>query len=116
MADRETLDVYAARAAEYDKIPPSNTQDAALAGFLARLAPGAHILDLGCGPGLHAGQMMAEGFTVTAHDATPAFVEAARASMRISPGSTISTPPPRLMPSGPASACSTPRKPISPGT
>ncbi|MAX73476.1 MAG: methyltransferase type 11 [Nioella sp.] len=79
MADRETLDVYAARAAEYDKIPPSNTQDAALAGFLARLAPGAHILDLGCGPGLHAGQMMAEGFTVTAHDATPAFVEAARA-------------------------------------
>lgn len=79
MADRETLGVYGAKAADYSDLPPSEPEQAALSGFLARLPAGAHILDLGCGPGAHAAQMQAQGFAVTALDATPEFVDAARA-------------------------------------
>lgn len=78
MADRDTLRAYAARARDYGEIAESGIQKRALADFLARVTPGGRILDLGCGPGLHAAQMMAAGFAVTAHDATPEFVDAAR--------------------------------------
>lgn len=46
---------------------------------MAMVLAGGHILDLGCGPGLHAAKMQAQGFTVTAYDATPEFVKAATA-------------------------------------
>jgi SAM-dependent methyltransferase len=42
------------------------------------LPEGGAILDLGCGPGFHAARMASKGFRVSAIDATPAFVEAAR--------------------------------------
>jgi cyclopropane fatty-acyl-phospholipid synthase-like methyltransferase len=47
-------------------IDPSAPETAALEQFLARLAPGAHILDIGCGPGTHALMMQGQGFEVTA--------------------------------------------------
>lgn len=67
MCDPQTLDFYAAQAGTYvghraDKI------DAAVAGLLERLAPGARILELGCGGGIDAAHMIAQGFDVDATD------------------------------------------------
>ena len=79
MADRDTLDTYTRKAADYAKIDMTETQDTALRGFLSLLPPGGHVMDLGCGPGLHGAAMIAQGFRVTGIDATPAFVDTARA-------------------------------------
>jgi SAM-dependent methyltransferase len=77
-ADKDTLKVYAAEADRYARIEASDVERQSLDTFLARLALGAHILDLGCGPGRHAAEMQARGFSVTAWDASPDFVAAAR--------------------------------------
>ncbi len=79
MPDRETLGVYARKVSDYSDLQPTDSERQSLDAFLARLPAGAHILDLGCGPGAHAAQMQDRGFTVTALDATPEFVETARA-------------------------------------
>lgn len=78
-ADIATLDVYAAHAEHYDRLAALDAKSRALEGFLMRLAPGASILDLGCGPGRHAARMKARGFDVVAWDACAEFVETARA-------------------------------------
>lgn len=79
MADTETLAVYAAQVEKYEALGMSQTQIDSIIAFLARLAPGARLLDLGCGPGLHSEMMMQQGFEVHATDATPEFVAAAQA-------------------------------------
>ncbi|MBF9034857.1 methyltransferase domain-containing protein [Rhodobacterales bacterium HKCCE2091] len=79
MADAETLAVYDSRAADYADLPMTETQVRALDRFLDGLAPPARILDLGCGPGIHAARMAAAGHVVTGIDASPGFVAAARA-------------------------------------
>ncbi|QBY01653.1 class I SAM-dependent methyltransferase [Rhodophyticola sp. CCM32] len=79
MTDRTTIETYSSRARQYQALEISDMQVQSLAGFLDGLPPGAALLDLGCGPGHHAAEMQAAGFQVTALDATPAFVEAARA-------------------------------------
>ncbi len=79
MTDKTTLDVYSERVDEYVSVPVTGSQAEALAGFLGKLPPQSHILDLGCGPGLHAAEMMEAGHQVTALDATPEFVTAAKA-------------------------------------
>lgn len=78
-ADRQTLSVYATQKDRYAAIEPGAAEIAALDAFLARLAPGARILDIGCGPGAQALVMQARGFAVTAWDPTPDFVAIARA-------------------------------------
>lgn len=77
MSDDQTLSVYQARAASYADLGISQTQATALEYFVGALPRNAHILDLGCGPGLHARAMMDLGHTVDAIDATQAFVDAA---------------------------------------
>ncbi|MCP9482338.1 methyltransferase domain-containing protein [Shimia sp. CNT1-13L.2] len=79
MKDRETVDVYSRKAEVYADLPMTQEQTDALDMFTAGLAPGAHILDLGCGPGIHTLELMQRGFSACAIDATPAFVDAARA-------------------------------------
>lgn len=78
MSDDQTLRTYGEKLADYTALGFSETERAALEDFLARLPTGAHVLDLGCGPGLHAAEMMRHGVTVSALDATPQFVAAAR--------------------------------------
>lgn len=78
MTDDRTLATYTEKAQDYAALKASESERRALDAFLARLPPGGAILDLGCGPGLHAERMAARGFRVSAIDATPAFVEAAR--------------------------------------
>ena len=78
MADDKTLAAYTEKAADYAALDFSEGERRALDSFLALVPSGGAILDLGCGPGFHAARMVAEGFAVSAIDATPAFVEAAR--------------------------------------
>ena len=78
MADAKTLATYTRKAADYAALDFSAGEQAALGGFLSLLPPGGAVLDLGCGPGFHAARMAAQGFEVSAIDATPAFVEAAQ--------------------------------------
>lgn len=76
--DEATLAFYAAEASAYaarwrDEVSPH------LDAFLARLRPGARILELGCGGGQDAAAMLAAGFDVDATDGCPALAaEAAR--------------------------------------
>lgn len=79
MTDRETIDVYNARAAEYATLVTSGAgPDATLAAFIARLPPGARVLDLGCGPGNSAAHMANAGLSPDALDPAEAMVEIAR--------------------------------------
>lgn len=79
MTDRQTLDVYEAQAAEYERLARGEPYPILLA-FMALLPEGALVLDLGCGPGIDAGHLAAEGFEVEAMDASESMV--ARASAR----------------------------------
>ena len=71
MSDKATLDVYAAKAADYATM--TNYEDPQLSDFMATLGTG-RVLDLGCGPGRAAGRMADAGFDVTAMDAVPEMV------------------------------------------
>ena len=53
-------------------------RDRMLDEFVARLASGARVLDLGCGPGLPATRLLADRFEVTGVDISQAQLEAAR--------------------------------------
>lgn len=78
--DPKTLDFYATEAPRYHarNVAPINCE---LPGFLARLAPGASILELGCGGGRDAAYMEAAGFVV---DPTDGVLEmAALATVRL---------------------------------
>ena len=79
MADPQTLEVYAKKFAEYEALGVGQEQLAEMETFFARLPSAAKVLDLGCGPGRHAALMADRGFDVIATDATPEFVEAAKA-------------------------------------
>jgi SAM-dependent methyltransferase len=68
--DPYTLDFYAREASAY-AAHPSARASRHLPAFLARLAPGARILELGCGGGLDGAQMIAAGFDVDATDGSP---------------------------------------------
>lgn len=75
MTDRQTLDVYDARASEYaTRFQQDEQADTQLRHFLDLLPSGAVLLDLGCGPGRSAAIMAAAGHHVTATDASAAMV------------------------------------------
>lgn len=64
--DEATLQFYRRNAqsyADWAKAPSTR-----LIGFLGLLPPGGSILELGCGPGNHAAEMLARGFVVRATD------------------------------------------------
>lgn len=74
MSDKETIDVYDARAGEYADVTASTGPDDTLQAFLDALPNQAHVLDLGCGPGTSAGHMAAAGVEVDAWDASAEMV------------------------------------------
>jgi len=78
MSDRETLDVYDARAGDYaDLVGGAPAPKDQLDSFLAALPKNADLLDLGCGPGLAAGHFANAGHSVTATDASAGMIELA---------------------------------------
>ncbi len=78
-ADTETLRVYDRKAAEYARLT-GGARPPALARFIAMLPPGAHVLDLGCGPGHDALAMQKAGLRVDAVDGSAEMVRLARAA------------------------------------
>lgn len=76
--DRRTLEVYDARAADYAARFGSGGEDVHLLAFVAELAPGARVLDLGCGPGSASALMAAEGHRPDPVDASAAMVALAQ--------------------------------------
>lgn len=78
--DPETLAFYAREAPDYAASGPGGI-GRHLEPFLERLAPGARILELGCGSGRDAAHMEARGFTVDATDGVPEM--AAQAAARL---------------------------------
>lgn len=79
MSDAKTLDVYAARAAEYDARFSSLKANGDLTAFVAALPAGdLPVLDWGCGGGASARRMAALGMRVEATDAVPQMVDIAR--------------------------------------
>lgn len=84
MIDRETLDVYDAKAADYANLTLADEAHDDLRSFLGALPAGGRVLDLGCGPGLFAGHMASAGLQVTAWDASAAMIELAQAHAGVS--------------------------------
>ncbi|WP_224824018.1 class I SAM-dependent methyltransferase [Cognatishimia sp. MH4019] len=78
MSDKKTIDVYDARAGEYADLV-EQTKMPGLDAFIAAMPKGAHVLDLGCGPGNSAVHMAAAGCVVTAVDASAEMVALAKA-------------------------------------
>lgn len=76
-SDSETLKVYGEMADDYAALTSEAVKDPALDTFIAALPKGAHVLDLGCGPGNAAAQMAQAGLSVDATDATQAMVDLA---------------------------------------
>jgi SAM-dependent methyltransferase len=68
--DEATLQFYRGNAEAYAKRTFTSRQ-ARLTAFLALLAPGASILELGCGAGGDTAEMLARGFNVRATDGSP---------------------------------------------
>ncbi|MEO1779693.1 MAG: class I SAM-dependent methyltransferase [Pseudomonadota bacterium] len=85
MSDRETLSVYAARAAEYDTLVQSEGPSADMQRFIDAVTPGGRVLDIGCGPGAAAGYFAAAGLQAEAWDPVPEMLAMARAR----PGVTV---------------------------
>jgi len=77
MSDKETIDVYNARATTYADAFARTKPDADLRAFMDAVTPGGHVLDLGCGPGNSAAMMQEAGFTTEATDASPEMVRIA---------------------------------------
>ena len=80
MFDPETLGFYATEASAYAASVPDGV-GRHLEGFLARLQPGALILELGCGSGRDAAKMTARGFQVEATDGVPEMAALAEARL-----------------------------------
>lgn len=76
--DSETIAAYETRSREYAERRTGRSAEPGLAEFVSELHPGAHLLDIGCGPGDSAHRFLKAGFTVDAFDASPAMVSRAR--------------------------------------
>ena len=78
MSDRETLDVYDEKAAEYaDMTHEDMVKNTELTAFIAALPTSGRALDLGCGPGSAAEIMARAGLRVDAVDASAEMVRLA---------------------------------------
>lgn len=73
-ADEQTLSIYDAKAADYAAIVVSKAEHKSLIGFVDDLPKGAHVLDLGCGPGHYAAEMIKRGCSVDGVDGSAAMV------------------------------------------
>ena len=76
-ADPATIQFYQAQGPRFT-LSPGQAPSRHLDPFLDRLAPGARILELGCGAGRDAARMVERRFTCEATDGTPAMVRKAR--------------------------------------
>lgn len=74
MADRRTLAVYDAKAAEYAKLTGGDLPHEILRDFIALIPKGGVVLDLGCGPGRSSAHMRDAGLRVDPVDASQGMI------------------------------------------
>ena len=79
MSDPETIRLYDTKAADYARLVKAASPDATLQAYIEALPRGAHVLDLGCGPGRSAALMARAGLVVEAWDASAEMVRLAAA-------------------------------------
>lgn len=77
MSDKETLNVYDAKAEEYVKLTSNDAHSVDLTAFIQSVKSGGHVLDFGCGPGHYAAQMALAGLITEATDASSKMVKLA---------------------------------------
>lgn len=75
----DTLQYYNTHAAEFTQDTQTSDMQENYVPFLRRIAPGGHILDLGCGAGRDSAQFLAKGYQVTAVDGSEALCRVAEA-------------------------------------
>ena len=78
MADTQTMQAYAQNIDAYKALVEDMPENPHLDRFLALLADGADILDLGCGVGHASAVMRDRGFVITCMDASPDMIDAAQ--------------------------------------
>ncbi|MFK7938450.1 MAG: class I SAM-dependent methyltransferase [Roseovarius sp.] len=83
-SDAKTLSVYAEKADDYLEMVRKEAGSPILKTFMGGLPKGAHVLDLGCGPGVSSAVMADAGMTVDATDAVPEMVAMADAHPGVS--------------------------------
>ncbi|KMW59256.1 Methyltransferase [Candidatus Rhodobacter oscarellae] len=83
MSDKETLEVYGAKAAEYAELVKTDGKPKPLLPFAEALPPGGKVLDWGCGAGNSAAALRDMGFDVVATDASPEFAALVEQSVGI---------------------------------
>lgn len=84
--DEQTLAAYAQAAGRYAQgfaRTKDTDQEDDYAAFIARLTPGARVLDLGCGPGHWTARMVQDGFAAEGWDASAQMAAHARATYDI---------------------------------
>lgn len=79
MRDRETLDVYAAKAQDYADLVQDAGADPMVQRFIAAVSPRGRVLDIGCGPGFAAAAMAQAGLEAHAWDPVPEMLALAEA-------------------------------------
>lgn len=93
-SDPDTLAFYDGHAAEYAEWSAQQPEFPRLVDYMARLSPGARVLDLGCGSGWAAAAMRDKGFAVDAMDASQGLADEANAryglSVKVAPFITLS--------------------------
>ncbi|WP_457649784.1 class I SAM-dependent methyltransferase [Profundibacter sp.] len=77
MTDPTTIAVYNAKFDDYVALENGERRNPSLDRFVEMLPKGAHVLDLGCGPGNTAAFLQKAGFTVDAVDASVGMVKVA---------------------------------------
>lgn len=78
--DAKTIAFYDSAADRYANLTSTDTPDASLLAFMQLLPKGAHVLDLGCGPGHASYHMVRAGFVSDPVDASVAMIARARDS------------------------------------
>lgn len=78
MPKHDTISVYDARARDYLNKFDTDRPDPWFDAFAAAMPDGAHVLELGCGPGRTAAKFVAAGFIVDAVDGSAEMVRVAR--------------------------------------
>ncbi|WP_299750078.1 class I SAM-dependent methyltransferase [uncultured Tateyamaria sp.] len=78
MSDRETLQVYADKAAEYARMTIKEAAGPSMQRFVANMPDGGTVLDIGCGPGFAAAAMAQAGLVAHAWDPVPEMLDIAR--------------------------------------
>ena len=78
VGDMETCESYDATADEYERKISSHFYTGDLDRFLKHLSNGSKVLDIGCGPGLHAAYLSENGANVTGIDFSKKMIERAK--------------------------------------